>query len=106
MWRLSLLSRVVPAFGALIVEHLHKERQEDILQDVQDCYSDIVNIGHALYLSDGESAFGLDSAVVTSLLEALETRLPTSTSWTTLLAAYVNPEVCFLHCHKRTGSRD
>lgn len=83
MWQLELLSRIVPAFGALARESMDLEQQEDTRRDAQDCYSDLVTVGHALCVSDGERVFSLDDAVVTNLLKALESRLPKA--WTTNL---------------------
>ncbi|KAJ5726293.1 uncharacterized protein N7483_007650 [Penicillium malachiteum] len=45
MWQLTLLSRVIPAFGALAKEFIENEFNDDrLLKDAIDFYSDIVNL--------------------------------------------------------------
>ena len=77
MWQLELLSKVVPAFGALAGVYLESEHQDGRLRNAEDCYADIVNIGQAICRSGGEWASGLDDVDVTKLLTAFETRFPT-----------------------------
>jgi hypothetical protein len=92
MWELELLSRVVPAFGALarqdymkrmedVARHDYMKRKKDehkcdMLRDAQNCWQDLVLIGSYIYTSGGEWASGLDDKIVAKLLEALEVRLP------------------------------
>lgn len=78
MWQLELLSLVIPAFGALA--KLSQEGEDEdarLKQDAMECYSDIVQIGWAVYSSRGEWASGIDDGIITQLLEALESRFPT-----------------------------
>ncbi|KAK2590357.1 hypothetical protein QQS21_011967 [Conoideocrella luteorostrata] len=77
MWDLVLLGQVIPAFGALARAAIECETLgDDLRKDAEDCYSDIVNIGQAIYMSRGEWAFSLRDEVVARLLDALDTRLP------------------------------
>jgi hypothetical protein len=79
MWELELLGRVVPAFGALARQYrrrLEDKPQDARLRDAEDCYQDLVLIGHAVYMSGGEWTSGLDDIDVTKLLAAFETRFP------------------------------
>lgn len=77
MWQLELLSWVIPAFGALAKDFIDCENPDaHLCQDASDCYSDIVSIGAALSVSGGEWAAGLREEKVSSLLTALESRLP------------------------------
>jgi hypothetical protein len=80
MWELELLSRVVPAFGALARQDYMKRMEDEhdyvLLRDAQNCWQDLVLIGSYIYTSGGEWASGLDDKIVAKLLEALEVRLP------------------------------
>lgn len=93
MWQLELLSRVVPAFGALVNDYSESEHHDGRRRDAEDCYADIVNIGQALYSSGGEWVLGLDDIDVTKLLTALETRFPKK-PFTLGFAAWAQREVC------------
>jgi hypothetical protein len=77
MWQLELLSKVVPAFGALAKRHTERESRKALLQSATDCYSDITFIGHAISVSRGESVPELhDDTILTDLLRAFATRIP------------------------------
>ncbi|KAH8698202.1 hypothetical protein GQ44DRAFT_832238 [Phaeosphaeriaceae sp. PMI808] len=77
MWQLELLSRVIPAFGALARTYSENEEHDARLRrDSQDCYSDMVTIGLSLCMSCGEWASGLIDEDLIKLLTALETRFP------------------------------
>jgi hypothetical protein len=77
MWQLELLSRVVPAFGALAKEFTENEQCDPRLRrDAQECYADLVTIGLALHMSCGEWASGFNDEDVSKLLAALDTRFP------------------------------
>jgi hypothetical protein len=79
MWELELLSRALPAFGALAREYMRRmedEHHDARLRNAQDCYQDIVLIGHAVHMSGGEWTSGLDDIDVAKLLAAFETRFP------------------------------
>ncbi|RSL89802.1 hypothetical protein CDV31_015804 [Fusarium ambrosium] len=76
MWQLALLSKVVPAFGALAKESCGSGSPDEISGDAQDCHSDIMLIGYALSVSRGKRISGLSEDTLTLLLEALETRFP------------------------------
>lgn len=79
MRELVLLSQVIPAFAALAKEFVEWETDDQRLaQDALDCYSDIINVCHALSVSRGEWAPGLDEQIVAGVLKVLETRLPKS----------------------------
>lgn len=81
MWQLDLLSRVVPAFGALAKEFTESEQYDARLRrDAQDCYADLVMIGLAVHKSYGEWAPGYDDHDCARLLAALDSRFPTK--WT------------------------
>ncbi len=74
----GILSRVIPLFGVLAKKFIDLEDQDARLRrDAQKCYSDIANIGLAVYMSGGEWASGMDIKDVTKLLAALEARFPT-----------------------------
>lgn len=78
MWQLELLSRVIPAFGALAKEFTEcYDNDARLQQHAQDCYSDIVAIGWAVSVSCGEWASGMNDEDITGLLTALESRFPT-----------------------------
>jgi hypothetical protein len=82
MWQLELLSRVVPAFGALAKEYAEREHQDARLRrDAHDCYSDLASIGLGVFMSSGEWATGFIDQDVTKLLTALESRLPVKWSF-------------------------
>ncbi|KAF2689750.1 hypothetical protein K458DRAFT_413999 [Lentithecium fluviatile CBS 122367] len=82
MWQLELLSRVIPAFGALAKEFTESEHEDVRLRrDAHECYADIVTIGLALRMSCGEWASGFSDEDVNKLLAALETRIPTKRSF-------------------------
>jgi hypothetical protein len=86
MWQLELLSRIIPAFGALAKEFIACDHHDAWLrQDAQDCYSDIVLIGCAVSVSRGEWASGMNNKDITELLTALESRFPTR--WKPFLVA-------------------
>ncbi len=83
MWQLQLLRDVIPAFHVLASQLFHERdgdgEDSDDAQLVQtqylgDCYIDMMNIHKAVLSSSGEWKPGLDEAVVTSLLKALESR--------------------------------
>ncbi|KAI9147009.1 Major intracellular serine protease [Paramyrothecium foliicola] len=83
MWQLGLLSRIIPAYGALSKEFAENGNlHEAIADDANDCHNDMLSIGFALGKSRGEWAFGLNDEVVMRLLDALEGRLPKR--WITL----------------------
>lgn len=93
MWQLELLSRVVPAFGALANTYSENEDHDERRRNAEDCYADIVNIGQALYSSGGQWALGLDDVDVTKLLTAFETRFPKK-PFTLGFATWKPQEVC------------
>ncbi len=94
MWQLTLLSQVVPAFGALAKEFMECDNLDASLSvDAQGCYSDMVNIALAVSSSRGEWAFSLDDEVLDRLLDALDTRLPSR--WKTVFSFNVSSSVCF-----------
>lgn len=96
MWQLKLLSRVIPVFGALAKEFIEDDNPDTNLSaDAHDCYSDIVNIGQALSMSRGEWASGVRDEVVTRLLAALNTRLPSQ--WTFFSVVTLSPVCLSLH---------
>ncbi|KAL5092194.1 hypothetical protein Trisim1_002079 [Trichoderma cf. simile WF8] len=76
MWQLELLSWVIPAFGALAKEFIESGPSPDLFRIAQDCYSDIIGIGLALYTSHGEWSSGIQDEQIGRLLKALESRLP------------------------------
>jgi len=77
MWQLELLSRVIPAFGALAKEFTEREHHDARLRrDAQECYADLVTIGLALHMSYGEWACGFNDQDVSKLLAALDSRFP------------------------------
>jgi hypothetical protein len=81
MWQLELLSRVVPAFGALAKEYAERDHRDARLhRDAHDCYGDLASIGLGIFMSSGEWATGFNDQVVTKLLAALESRFPVK--WT------------------------
>jgi len=96
MWQLDVLSRVVPAFGALAKDFNERESQDsDIrLRDAQECYGDLLLIGQAIYTSRGEWAAGLEDIDITKLLAALETRFPTRRNFPIAFSAWKSREVC------------
>ncbi|KAJ5613658.1 hypothetical protein N7528_007312 [Penicillium herquei] len=75
MWQLILLSRVIPAFGALAKEFMEGRVNEDaLLNDAFEFYSDIVTLGCAVSISRGEWTSGLSDEDLHPLLKALESR--------------------------------
>src|SRR5512140_3686050 len=99
MKTLVLLSQVIPAFAVLAREFMDAETGDQILaQDALDCYSDIINICHALSEFRAEWAPGLDEEKVTDVLRVLETRLPKSWKiqvpnfWTRIASASTGPQ--------------
>ncbi|KAK2759746.1 subtilisin-like protease [Colletotrichum kahawae] len=55
MWQLALLSHVIPAFVALGKDFIDRDnKDEDLLRDASDCYSDIIHIGVARPLGTGD----------------------------------------------------
>lgn len=107
MWQLELLSRVIPAFGALAKEFTDCDDHDARLrQDAQECYSDIVIIGWAVSVSRGEWASGMDDKDITELLTALESRFPTR--WKPFVFTTSLPhEVCFFippTAHQHSGA--
>jgi hypothetical protein len=78
MRQLDLLSRVVPAFGALARAYVDNGHNGETRLDAQECYSDIVGIGSIIFTSRGEWTSGLETSIIDGLLEALATRLPKS----------------------------
>lgn len=60
MWQLALLSHVIPAFVALGKDFVDSDnKDDDLLRDASDCYSDIIHIGVAVAVSCGEWTSGL-----------------------------------------------
>ena len=93
MWQLEILSRVVPLFGALAKKFIDAEEQDARLwRDGQECYSDIVTIGLATYLSGGEWVSNLDVADTHKLLAAFETRFPIKKSLLSVVFAAPKPQ--------------
>lgn len=77
MWQLLLLSQVIPAFGALAKEFEERDvSDQSLADDARDCYSDIISIGHALFVSRGEWTSSVRDDIIIGVLQALETRLP------------------------------
>ena len=78
MWRMSLLSQVIPAFGALAQSFIDNDKHSsvNVSLDAATVYACIDNIGAALYKSQGRMAPNLDEAILNELLWALNSRLP------------------------------
>ncbi|KAJ6031363.1 hypothetical protein N7540_002095 [Penicillium herquei] len=86
MWQLKLLSRVIPAFGALAKDFVERNVGDDsLLKDAIDCYSDIVILGCAVSFSRGEWTLGLTDEDLKPLLKALESRFSRGWWHSTLL---------------------
>lgn len=77
MWQLQLLRDVIPAFEVLARQHLREcdiDAQRERKQDLTSCYADMMSIRKAMQSSGGEWTPRLDRAVLTKLLEVLESR--------------------------------
>ncbi|KAJ5710928.1 hypothetical protein N7488_005084 [Penicillium malachiteum] len=75
MWQLILLSRVIPAFGALAKDFMERRVDEDaLLSDAFEFYSDIVALRCAVSFSRGEWTSGLSDEDLDPLPKALESR--------------------------------
>ncbi|RTE84122.1 hypothetical protein BHE90_001332 [Fusarium euwallaceae] len=91
MWKLALLSKVVPAFGALAKESCSSGSPDEISGDAQDCHSDIMLIGYALSVSRGKRISGLSEETLIWLLEALEARFPSKSRARAMARFNFNP---------------
>ena len=98
MWQLELLSRVVPAFGALAKKEFVDSEHRDarLRRDAQECYADLVTIGLGLHISGGEWASGYIDEDVNRLLAALDTRIPPKWSFPINLPIVGQQKVCAL----------